>query len=427
MTVHTPPTTAPDYSPLLALITDFDDTALLTEIGVLLGLGLLLWLGLERLRQHLHATQNTPPWFDAHDWRALVLPAVLLPCVLIGKSILAYWQSVHLLALATSLLLSFLVIQTAFFMLRQVFKPSPRLQALQRVISWMVWGVLALHIAGYLDTVTRTLDAVGVNLGAQRLSLYSVFMGLLSLVITGILALWLARMAESRINTLPLHTNMRLALSKLARTALLALAVLLALPLVGIDITVLSVFGGALGVGLGLGLQKIASNYVSGFTLLLDQSIRIGDMVTVDGRFGEVTQIATRYTVIRGLNGTETILPNETLITSAVTNHSLSTPDNLVVIPFQVAYHSDLRRVETLLLDIARQHPRVLPNHPPVVRLSGFGESGIDLRLIVWIDDPEEGEISLVSDVNWAAWDAFQREGIEIPYPQRVVHMVANA
>ena len=414
---------SPPASLLLALLADLSRPDLYIELAFLAALAVAAWFVLRILKQRLQRESTAAPWLSDADWRLVILPATLLPGVLIGRTVLRHWQPVTLLDLAVPLLLSFLAIQTTFSLLRRVFLPSPRLQAVQRGISWMVWGVLALHIAGYLGEVISALDAFGFSAGKQRISAYTVLMGLLSLAFTLIVALWLARLAETRLEKLPLHANMRLALGKLARGLLLLLAVLTALPLVGIDLTVLSVFSGALGVGLGLGLQKIAANYVSGFTLLLDQSIRIGDMVTVGDRYGEVTQIATRYTVIRGLDGTETILPNESLITAAVTNHSLSAPDNQIRIPIQVAYDTDLRRVERVLLDIAAAHPGIMASKAPAVRLLNFAESGIDLALVVWIDHPEESQLALISDINWAIWEAFRREAIEIPYPQRVVHM----
>ncbi|MEW5771486.1 MAG: mechanosensitive ion channel domain-containing protein [Pseudomonadota bacterium] len=415
------------HSPLADLWAEMGDPARLTEIGLLSTLIVLTWLGMEVLRRRLRAGGEARRLPSDADWRQLLLPAALLPGVLLGRVVLGHWQSVHLFNLAVPLLVAMLAIQGVFFFLRRIFKPSKGVQALQRTVSWLAWGILALHLTGYLEEVVAAMEHLGFNVGQQRLSLYSLVMGLFWLAITLMVALWLARQAEDRLETLPLHANLRLALAKLARGLLLVLAVLVTLPLVGIDITVLSVFGGALGIGLGLGLQKVAANYVSGFTLLLDQSIRIGDMVTVGTQFGEVTQIATRYTVIRGLDGSETIIPNETLITSAVVNHSLSAPDNLVAIPVQVAYDSDLRRVEAILLRIAAAHPRVMPEHEPKVRLVGFGENGIDLKLVVWIRDPEEGQVALVSDINWAIWDAFRGEGIEIPYPQRVVYIRQDA
>jgi small-conductance mechanosensitive channel len=347
----------------------------------------------------------------------------MLPLVLICRLLIGQWQSVHLFNLAVPLLLSFLAIQGCFFILRRVLQPTRMLHAVERLVSWLVWGVFALYLAGYLDEVIHALDSIGFDIGKQHLSLYTVLTGLLSLAATLMLALWLAHFIEHRvIGSMPLSGNIHLALTKLARSVLLVLAVLIALPLVGIDITVLSVFGGALGVGLGLGLQKIAANYISGFTLLLDQSIRIGDMVEINQHTGVVKEIATRYTVIRSLDGSESIIPNETMITSPVVNRSLTDKDNQILLPVQVAYSTDLERVRTLLLAIASGHERVLAAHEPRVRLKNFGENGIDLELVVWIADPEEGEMNLRSDLNWQIWAAFKSEGIEIPFPQRVIH-----
>jgi small-conductance mechanosensitive channel len=171
-----------------------------------------------------------------------------------------------------------------------------------------------------------------------------------------------------------------------------------------------------------LGLQKVAANYVSGFTLLLDQSIRIGDMVEVNQHVGVVKEIATRYTVLRSLNGSESIIPNETMITMPVVNHTLSDKENQINLPIQVAYSSDLEMVRALLLDIADEHERVLKQPKPQIRLKNFGESGIDLEMVIWITDPEEGEFNLRSDINWKIWALFKRENVEIPYPHRVVY-----
>jgi small-conductance mechanosensitive channel len=399
------------------------NTAMLVELTALACIAVATWFVLRRLHLRL---ENVSGWHDsltASDWNRLVLPATILPLVLIGRELPSAWQNVHMFNLAVPLLLSFLAIQTCFYIMRRVLKPSPTLHTVERLVSWLVWGVFALHLTGYLDDVIRALDAVGFDAGKQHLSLYTVLVGLLSLAATLMLALWLAHTVEHRlIESMPLTGNMRLALTKLARSVLLLLAVLIALPLVGIDITVLSVFGGALGVGLGLGLQKVASNYVSGFTLLLDQSIRIGDTVEVNQHNGIVTEIANRYTVIRSLNGSESIIPNETMITSPVVNHSLSDKDNQILMPIQVAYSSDLERVREILLQIAAKHERVLALPGPKVRLKNFGDNGIDLEMVVWISDPEESEFNLRSDLNWEIWTAFKRESVEIPFPQRVIH-----
>jgi small-conductance mechanosensitive channel len=223
-----------------------------------------------------------------------------------------------------------------------------------------------------------------------------------------------------------MDASLRLALIKTVRTLLLILAVLFALPAVGIDLTVLSVFGGALGVGLGLGLQKIASNYVSGFIILLDRSIRPGDMITVGTSYGEVSQLNTRYTLLRSLDGTEIIIPNENLLTSTVINHSFTKRDVRIKLPIQISYESDVEHVREILKTIALDHPRVLKTegYTPVVLLTEFAASGINLELGIWIDDPEDGQGNLRSELNLAIWQAFQREGISIPYPRSDIHLI---
>lgn len=405
------------------LLNSLGNIELLVELGALAAIVLAVWYGLRRLRRHLLGMEGWHDSLSDSDWQRLILPAAILPLVMLGRAAFSYWQSVHLFNLAVPLLLAFLAIQACFFVLRRALQPTRVLYFVERLVSWLIWAVFALHLTGYLGEVVNALNSVYFDVGKQHLTLYTVLTGLLSLAGMLMLALWLAHTLEHRlIGSMPMTGNMRLALAKLTRTVLVLLAVLIALPLVGIDITVLSVFGGALGVGLGLGLQKIAANYVSGFTLLLDQSVRIGDMVEVNHHVGVIKEIATRYTVIRSLDGSESIIPNETMITTPVINRSLTDKDNLVQLPVQVAYSSDLEHVRDVLLAIANAHPRVLEKPTPKVRLQNFAESGIDLELVFWITDPEEGEANLRSDLNWQIWAAFRREKIEIPFPQRVIH-----
>lgn len=406
-----------------ALLSDLSDTVLMTQAVAILIAIALAWF-LVRLLERRLPEKFVAAW-QADEWPRFLMPLATLLLILVARPIIAAAQSTHLLNLAVPLLLSMFIIQLCFFFLRSLFNPGAGLRAVERTLSWLIWGMVALHIAGYLEPVIGALDAVGFNAGKQHISLYTALLGLVTVAITLIGALSLGRLFENRLSAYgALNLNLRVALSKIVRSVLLLLAVLIALPLVGIDITVLSVFGGALGVGLGLGLQKIASNYVSGFTLLLENSIRIGDMVEVGGRYGQVTQIATRYTVLRDLDGTETVLPNETMITSPVINHSLSDKKNRVFLPVQVAYGSDLDQVRELMLAAAAAHAKVIEAPGPTVFLKAFGESGIDMELAVWIDTPDEGERALRSELNWAIWEAFRREGIEIPYPQRVLRML---
>ncbi len=405
-----------------ALLSDLSNSVLLAQGAILLGALGLAWLAVRHLLGRL-SPEYREEW-HANDWPHFLVPLVALFIVLATRPLLAMVQSVHLLNLLQPLLLSLFIIQSAFFFLRSIVKPGPGLRSVERTVSWLVWGAVVLHITGHLSALIAGMDAIGFDIGKQHISLYTAFLGLISIAITLIAALSLGQLIEARlIAHSAWDANIKVAASKIIRSLLILVAVLIALPLVGIDITVLSVFGGALGVGLGLGLQKIASNYVSGFTLLLDNSIRIGDMVEVGNRYGQVTQIATRYTLLRDLDGTETIIPNETMITSPVVNHSLTDKDNRIFLPVQVAYGSDLERVRSIMLNAAQDHHKVLKTPGPAVLLKNFGESGIDMELAVWINTPDEGERLLRSDLNWAIWESFQREGIEIPYPQRVVHI----
>ncbi len=415
---------------LLNLADNLGNPPMLLELAVLVALAALSWLLMNTLRKradHVGAEKRLIHLSPA-EWGRLALPALLLPMILVGRAVLEHWQSVHLLNLALPLLGSYFAIQAVLHLLRRAFKPGRMLLSLQRAVSWLVLCGVALHVTGYLDAVIAALDGIGFHVGKQYLSLYTVLVGLLSLGALITLALWLTKVVEGRLAiAMPGNANLRLAITKMTQGLLILLAILIALPLVGIDITVLSVFGGALGVGLGLGLQKIAANYVSGFTLLLDQSIRIGDMVTVGPYFGEITRIATRYTVIRSLDGTETIIPNDTLITSAVVNHTLANRDNRIMLPVQVAYGTNLAAAKRALLEALAKVDGPLAEPEPQVHLSSFGDNGINLDLVFWIDHPEAGERRLRSDINWAIWERFQHEGIEIPFPQRVVHLAREA
>jgi small-conductance mechanosensitive channel len=223
-----------------------------------------------------------------------------------------------------------------------------------------------------------------------------------------------------------LHSSSRVALSRLLRSLLVVMAVLLVLPLVGIDLTVLSVFGGALGVGIGFGLQKIASNYVSGFIILLDRSIRIGDVITADQFNGVVKNITSRYVVVKASDGREAIIPNETLITQTIQNHTHS--DNLVrvTVQVQVGYDSDIEQALSVLVALARAHPRLLADPPPAALVVRMADSGIDLELGAWLNDPQLGMQGIRSDLYRAIVKAFRAHGIDIPYPQRVVHQMPS-
>jgi len=415
------PVSAEARNLLLELLTDFEQTSLLWQLGVIAASMGLAWWANRAIARRLD------PGTVAGGVARLVFPLTALAVVLLGTVLLQHSFRVNLLNLAVPLLLSLALIRISGYILRYVFAPNGWLQTSERLVTWVVLVGLALHITGFLPEILHLLDELGFNLGRQRISLLLVIQGLLSIAVTLLLALWLGSLLEARIMRAEgLDANMRVLATKFVRAGLLVVGVLIALPAVGIDVTVLSVFGGALGVGLGFGLQKIASNYVSGFIILLDKSIHLGDIITADNRYGEVTSLTARYTVLKGLDGTEAIIPNETLITSSVLNHSYSDRKIRVKIPLQVSYASPLETAMRIMLEAGREHPRVIADPPPQVQLKEFGDNGIGLELVVWIADPEEGMSTLRSDINLRIWHEFQQQGIEIPYPQRDIRIIGQ-
>jgi len=416
---------------LTRLIADSQDIVLLWQLGVLAACALAAWGAMRLARRYFDA--SLPLWSAGRaGMRRVGFPLAMLLAVLLGRDIAHIWlANTHLLNLAVPLLLALAGVRLAVYALRYVFEPRASLRLWERTAAWLIWGAFALHITGLLPRIHAAMEALSFQSGSHRFSLWLLVQAAAVIVAAAILALALARIVESRLmGVTQMNLSLRMALSKAARTVFLILAVLVALPAVGIDLTVLSVFGGALGVGIGFGLQKVASNYVSGFIILLDRSVRIGDLVTVDNKYGEVSQINTRYTLLKAPDGTESIVPNETLITQTVVNHSLSRPNVRVALSVQVSYDSDLERAEALMLEAAHSQSRVIFDDPgslPRVYLKEFADNGILLELAVWIRDPSEGQNNLRSDINWAIWRLFRQAGIEIPFPQRVVHWASSS
>ncbi len=369
--------------------------------------------------------------FSIAGFRRLAFPAAAMlllgagEAVLRAAGVLGRAADARLLRLALTLLAAMALIRLLVYVLQRVFSNLSFIAASERVIAGAIWLVVALHVTGMLGDVVDWLDATKIPIGAARVSLWVVTMGALSLLVTLLAALWLGSALESRLMRAPqLEPNLRVAASRALKALLLLVAVLLGLSMVGIDLTVLSVFGGALGVGLGLGLQRVASNYVSGFIILLDKSLRIGDLISVDKYTGIVTQINTRYSVIRALDGTEAIVPNEMLVSEPVTNQSYSDRKVLIRCNVQVSYASDVDRALGLLRQAARVSPRVLADPAPAAVLADFGADGMNLALLFWIADPENGRLGVTSEVNREILRLFRENGIEIPFPQRDVRVV---
>jgi small-conductance mechanosensitive channel len=416
---------------LALLIEDSHNIPLLWQGAALVVSAGLSWL--LTYWMHPFLSRKKPSSLDntaATAWR-LGFPLLMLVSVVVTRELVRLWlPEVHLLDIAVPLLVSMVLIQAVVYLLRNVFRPSRQLKGWERLVAWVVWAGFALHVTGLSPRVHHALAALSFEAGNHRFSLLLLLQAAATIIIAALVALWTAQFIENRLmGMVDLDLSLRLALSKAIRSVLLVMAVLLALPAVGIDLTVLSVFGGALGVGLGFGLQKIASNYVSGFIILLDRSVRIGDLVTVDNRYGQVSQINTRYTLLKSLDGTETIVPNEQLITNSVVNHSLTKPDIRVVLPVQVAYATDLDQARQILLEIAHAHIRVAKGNPdevPRVLLQEFADNGINLELAFWIRDANQGQQGLISELNWEIWKRFNAAGIEFPFPQRDIHIKAE-
>ncbi len=346
-----------------------------------------------------------------------------------GAGIVQRPADAQVLRLALTLLVALGGIRLLVYAMRRSMPRAAWLGTFERAIATLVWLGVAAHLTGVLGDAIAALESVRLPIGRAQISVWDLLTGAVSVVVTALTALWLGSTIESRLmRAETLTANSRVVLSRVIKALLLVVAVLLALSTAGIDLTVLSVFGGALGVGLGLGLQRIASNYVSGFIILLDRSLSIGDLITAaDKYYGKVTQINTRYTVIKALDGTETILPNELLVSTPVVNHSYTDRKVRIAIKVSVAYSADVDRALTVLVECARSQPRVQSEPPPAAFIAGLGADGVDLELGFWILDPEEGTLAIRSEITRLVLRRFAEAGIEIPFPQRDVRIVAGA
>jgi small-conductance mechanosensitive channel len=423
------------FALLHALWHDFQESDFLWQaLALCLSLGLGWWFS-RRLHQHSNAhpeaDRSALQTFGAASLKRLAFPLLSLVFVLILRAVLKYtqWSHVSLLELAVPLLLSLALVRATLYVLRRAFSPSGFLATSERFIAFSIWFCLALYITGFSQPLIEMLEQVRFAVGKQKLDLWIVLNGVVTVFATVLIALWLAGLIESRLMTAAhLDSSIRVVVGRLAKATLSVIALLLSLSLVGIDVTALSVFSGALAVGLGFGLQKIASNYVSGFIILLDHSIRIGNVVSVDPlTSGVVTQITTRYTVLRTLTGTDVIIPNEYLVSNIVRNQSFADTQVRIVLPVQVAYNTDLDQAMRLMEDVALTQARVLTTPAPKTFLVAFADSGINLELGFWIADPHEGTGLVRSEINLAIWRVFRQHGIEIPFPQREVRLISES
>ena len=420
-----------DFSPLRNFIESFSGTVApadwLWQLGVA---GAAIVLGFFTARVVTRQFKPSGRWkFGEGDFERVAYPLFAWIFMGLGRLILARYQAVPLLDILVSVLVAWIAIRIAVYILGHILPQGAFLRSMVRSIGWIAWIGVVLHLTGLLPEVIEALNEVGFSTsgGKQRITLWLVMQALAALALTLTVALYAARITESRVMASEsVDVSTRVVIAKLVRVAAVFLAILIALPLVGIDITALSIFSGALGVGLGFGLQRIASNYVSGFIVLIDHSLRIGDLVTVDNRKGEVKEIASRYTVIKGGDGIESIIPNEKLITESVHHYTYSDSRVSVVLPVTVDYRADVDQACAALLEVAGRQKEVIADPPATARVKSLGERGVDLELTVWIDDARGGDGELRSALFRDILRTFPARGLAFPEPRRDLRLVAT-
>lgn len=401
-----------------------------TEVAIC---AVLMWLSfiiskviLSKSNNHQN---NDHPRFIIHLMHRLLWPILLLISAFITMVI---WFAVtgkpavwlQLLMLAASWMF---IIRIALALLRNAIPNNRFTTKMEYSLSTVLWICFLLWLTGADAFVINLLKSLTFPIGSSSISLYTVIMGTIMVGIAILCALWISKFIEGRIlNATRLDVNLRYVLSKVIKTFLLIMAVLIALPMVGIDLTMLSVFGGALGVGLGFGLQKIASNYVSGFIILADHSVRPGDRLNINGFTGYVTKITSRFVVLRNLTGSEALIPNDTFVSSTVINESYSSTELSNKLIIQVAYGTDLNLALKLFTQAAAKQARVCKDPAPNSFVTEFADSGINLYLLYWVRDPELGFLGLNSAILLEVWRSFTEAGIEFPYPQREIRILNN-
>jgi small-conductance mechanosensitive channel len=398
------------------------------QIACLAAAGLLAWLIARRLRARL--PENLSAGFakiGAGGANRIAFPLLFLILAWLARLILAKFYPVPLLNLAIPLIASYAAIRLAVYLLRHMIPPSAFLKSFERFITFTMWGFAVLYLTGALSDVLAALEDIKFSVGKDKVTLRQMTEALIYATATVFVALGLSGLAEKRImNTATINMSSRVVITKILRALALVFGLLIAMPLVGIDLTVLSVFGGALGVGLGFGLQKIASNYVSGFIILLDRSVHLGDLVTVDNRHGIVDAIRARYTVLKSFDGTQFIIPNDTLITNVVINHPHADCVIGVKANVTISYDSDLEVATRILLAAAKSHSHVVAAPEPLVLVNRLGENGVELELIAHISDQDQGQAVIRSELLATIWREFRAADVVIAAPQREVHVIEN-
>jgi small-conductance mechanosensitive channel len=405
-------------------LTSLTQPSALLEIGVVIACALLAWLVIRLVRQVSANTNEHSIVFGRSIMDGVLFPVLLLFLAYIASMFMSRVFPLAVFKVAIPILLSLAVIRLGVKVLQAAFKNAPWVRALERTISWLAWLAMVLWVSGLLPVILEELDGIKWKVGESTLSVRTMIEGALTAGVVLLIALWVSAAIEARLlrSATGNELSLRKAVSNATRAMLILVGVLLALSAVGIDLTALSVLGGAIGVGIGFGLQKLAASYVSGFVMLAERSVRIGDNVRVDNFEGRITDINARYTVVRSLGGRESIVPNEMFISNRIENLSLADSRLLQTTTVSVAYDSDVDLVMRLLTDAATTQERVMRDPAPGVNLTNFGADGLEFTLNYWMVDPENGQQNLRSSINLAILRSLREHGIQIPYPQRVIH-----
>jgi small-conductance mechanosensitive channel len=379
----------------------------------------IAWLIDRRVRR----SRRAPPHPDSRLAGSLVrviFPLTAWLLLWLARIAMRPSGSTFFLDIAMPLMMALVAIRVVVYGLRRMFPGAAWLKTSERTMAFAIWAVVVLDFIGFLPEVLDNLESLTIPLGKGGTSLLGFLQGALVMVATLIATLWISSFLEQRLMRASFDLNLRVVLAKLLRAALLTVATLIALQWIGFDLTLLSVFGGALGVGIGLGLQRLAANYVSGFAILFDRSIRMSDRITVADRTGIVTRMTARYVVVRDLDGTESIVPNEMMVISIVLRHP-PVGEVRMPLPVQIAPEADVERALALMEQAASTDSRVRTGaNPPRALLRGFGETGVRLELGIWVENAEvvrtDGD-NIRSAVNRAMLAAFREHGIALAPP----------
>lgn len=411
---------------ITALLIWFDDTLLSYQTLAQLGIILVLWIfslgltrlvgflfphGMDRFDFYQRLKPQLTPLYDLIVWVSLIL---VVKAVADQQAVASY-----ALNIAMSLIFAWIVIRLATGLIKS--------REIARLIRSLAWGLAALNIVGWLAPLIEVLEGMTFSLGQEQVSIYGILTGILTMFALVWMALFVTAFLENWLRRVPaVNPSARVLLSKVARIVLIASAFLFAVSSVGIDLTVFAVFGGAIGVGLGFGLQKVVSNFISGVILLMDRSIKPGDVVEISGTYGRINKLAGRYTSVISRDGREHLIPNEDMVTQTVVNWTFSHRMVRRHLPVGISYKSDLDLAMKLMIEAADEIPRILQDPAPRVLIKGFGDSAIDLELRMWIKDAKNGVSNVASEVYYKIWHKFNDRGVQFPYPQRDIHIVTG-